>query len=300
MMKRLVPLALCWPLTASSDLAAVESVHAELARDVCPGKKSRLFGIAAHSSQVETYARWARRARVVCEVGFSCGHSAATFLEANPDAVLLSFDFPSYPWATAARAFFASRYGARFRIIDGDSEKTLPAFVRANPQPRCDLVVVDGRHDYVHPLLDLVWLLQIAHCNASIVLDDVCDPARCHAHHQGGRTFSGESKKGTNNEAVVGPTQAWAEARRLGYVREEEAYFAEAAGGANDRGWVRGVHVCAADGSPKRPAARYSSEPIDVQFDPDRPTRAQQDRAQQELEDARRRWGDRGHYESKR
>ena len=79
--------ALCWRLTTSTDLAAVESVFAQIASDVCPGAKSRLFGIAAHSSQVEAYSRWARSARVVCEVGFSCGHSAATFLEANPKLV---------------------------------------------------------------------------------------------------------------------------------------------------------------------------------------------------------------------
>ena len=212
------------------------------------------------------------------------------FPRGQSEAGHVELRFPVVPVGGRRSRLFRSRYGARFRIIDGDSEKTLPAFVRANPQPRCDLVVVDGRHDYVHPLLDLVWLLQIAHCNASIILDDVCDPARCHAHHQGGRTFSGESKKGTNNEAVVGPTQAWAEARRLGYVREEEAYSPRPRAGQRP-GLVRGVHVRRR--SSKRPAARYSSEPIDVQFDPDRPTRAQQDRAQQELEDARRRWGPR-------
>ena len=78
-------------------------------------------------------------------------------------------------------------FGERVTVIDGNSwGSTIPAYIQAHPNARCSLVVVDGDHSYVGTLLDLASLLQMAACDAPVLLDDVCKRSSCHAqwcHH---------------------------------------------------------------------------------------------------------------------
>ena len=199
-------------------------------------------------------------------VGFNCGHSSITFLEANPRAHVINFDLPTHMgYGPRARAYVKERYGSRFHIVDGNSRLTIPAHVTTHPNQRCDLVVVDGDHSYASTLLDLVTLLQLAPCNASILIDDVCDVNRCHAHVPPALAHMNPAyKDGSNHPAVVGPTMAWAEAERMGHVALTRAWFGEAA----DRGWLLGRHVCDASGKRRPVQPRYSVRPEPPMYEP--------------------------------
>ena len=165
-------------------------------------------------------------------------------------------DTKLYPWARKAKSWFQQRYGARLVLVEGDSSKTVPAFFAANPSTRCDLAVVDGAHDYVHPLLDIVALVQASRCNASVVADDLCDPDACAAHRLTDHT---------NHPSVIGPSQAWHEAHALGYIAEYEQRFSA----APDRGWAAARVLCVR-GRPRPPHRAYSTEPRTITFVPNR------------------------------
>jgi len=254
--------------------SAPRRIRAEEKRATTP---FRLFGIAAHEAQVEAYMQVAREvasrsaspSTLVCEVGFNCGHSSAAFLEADERIHVLNFDLPYYSWATAGRNFMRERYGSRIRVIDGSSLTTLPAFARSHPAFReCELVVVDGSHRYRPVLADLQNALQLARCGASVLLDDVCDPFRCHAHIPASMF---PRQAGVNHPGVVGPTQAWTAAKAAGLIAERRAWFEE-----EDRGWVHGRARCNASGRPAIPAQGFPAVPeIRLRYEPDvrRPNR---------------------------
>eukprot|EP00966_Prymnesium_polylepis_P091786 2124593-Prymnesium_polylepis.1 len=93
-------------------------------------------------AQVESYVQAAqalpnRPTLLVCEVGFNCGHSTATFLESNPAIKTLSFDWQnpisSKHYGLRARSFFRSRYGSRFKVVDGDSKASIPKYLTSHP-----------------------------------------------------------------------------------------------------------------------------------------------------------------------
>jgi hypothetical protein len=261
----------------------VDAIFGELARSVCPSPAARLYGIAANPAQIQDYARYARAlppSSTICEIGFNCGHSTATLLEANPTVHLVNFDLSTklYPWSAAAKLWFRRRYGERLTLVEGDSTKTVPSFFASHPSVRCDLAIVDGKHDYVHPMLDIVLVAQGCKCGATLVADDLCNASACTAHDD----------RGFNQGAVIGPTQAWHEAQAKGYIVQSETRFAQ----ASDRGWATASVVCV-DGLPKPALTRYSPEPIAIAFEPHRPTvdKADEKRDLAQRRAAQQMWG---------
>ena len=124
----------------------------------------RLGSIAAHRQQVDFYHRLAASPaiRTICEVGFNAGHSTAVWLAANPTAHVYSFDLFGDRFSKPCFTFLRDRFrGAdgvsRLFLRAGDSSQT----VRATAIPAgCDLVHVDGRHDYEHTMGDFLSLLR--------------------------------------------------------------------------------------------------------------------------------------------
>jgi hypothetical protein len=203
-----------------NELRGIGDLRAVYTNLSCVCTNARVSGIASVRSgtkQVLSYVQLAREASQVCEVGFNCGHSTAAFLEASSAVRVRNFDLPDPRWGARAHKFFRHRYPrSRLHIIEGDSSKTIPSFVSTNPHAhRCDLLVVDGLHTYEGSLLDLIRMVPMAKCNATVVFDDVCDPLACTA------VAPTPSSRGfTENKVVVGPTQAWEAAKQLGVVRE--------------------------------------------------------------------------------
>ena len=151
-----------------------------------------------------------------------------------------------------ARKYFAERYGERHRVVDGDSKQTVPEYFATHPEARCDLILVDGAHNYIGPVFDAINLMRAGSCGMHLIMDDVCDPDSCHAHGPDGRDAVSQ----------IGPTMAWAELKRAGYARELETHF----GVVPDRGWVHGVQACAPEGIPSSKSIGLSAVPTRVTF----------------------------------
>ena len=219
----------------------LQAAFRSMSKHACPGygwsplRESPLQrGIGADHAQVRDYVRWVQKlpgSPTICEIGFNCGHSTATFLEANPRSRVINFDMIdqiNFPWGMRAKGWLKREYGNRFVLVEGDSNVTVPAFFACNPSVRCDLAVVDGAHGHMHPLLDIVELVQASRCNTSVIADELCDPALCkpHAPRKGG---GGQAEVAT----FLGTAHAWREANAQGYIAEYETHFGLSA----NEGW---------------------------------------------------------------
>jgi len=113
--------------------------------------------------------------RHICETGFNMGHSSFNFLTSNPKAIVHSFDIGQHDYTGVMGRFMTKQFPGRFFIHFGDSRKTVPQYVRANPSFRCDLIFVDGGHTYDIATADLenfvsVW--NISNLDNTIIFDN--------------------------------------------------------------------------------------------------------------------------------
>ena len=81
--------------------------------------------------------------RTVCEIGFNAGHSTLTWLEANPNLVVYTFDINHWKYTEVMVNYLKAKYPGRLNSCFGDSTVTLP-LVSANTDIKCDVAVVDG------------------------------------------------------------------------------------------------------------------------------------------------------------
>lgn len=116
--------------------------------------------------------------RRVCEVGFNAGHSALAMLLSAPSrASLVSFDLGVMTYtsvcAQLVRKVFPER--GRFRLIVGHSNQTIRQFALNHPsEPPCDLIFIDGGHQYNEAREDLLAMSLLAVRGRSlVVMDDV-------------------------------------------------------------------------------------------------------------------------------
>jgi len=243
-----------------------------LTKNICSGATH--LGIGAHKSQVDYYKKQANLLdynSTVCEVGFNCGHSASVFLDSNNSLNVVSFDLPNYKWTSNATKYMKNKYGKRLYIINGNSLVTIPKQV-SSKTIMCDLFIVDGAHNFINPFFDILNLLKLSSCNTRIIMDDVCDYKKCHAH------FS----NGNNNHVVIGPTQAWEEAKRSGYIYQEELITS-----AFDRGWALGKPVCYKNNYDKNITIK-NLNPVFVSYHPNKPTNAQYSRDKRQREEIKK------------
>ena len=138
--------------------------------------------------------------RNVCEIGFNLGHSAFLWIAGNQKTMLYSFDIVVHKYVRGMVAHFKAEYQDRFNIIYGDSTVTVPAFLKQKPYIKCDVLVVDGGHDYWLAKADLENMRHLANPERNIVIFD-----------------DFPSKDGNFNE-VLG--KAWAEMKAEGKIKE--------------------------------------------------------------------------------
>ena len=117
----------------------------------------------------------------VCEIGFNVGHSTVIWLENNPNARLLSFDYCQNSCSQQVLLWMQRRYGKRFTAICGDSTQTVPAFAQSHVAYTCDVVHIDGGHEGDTPLLDLYHMAPLANplCHTLVMDDTGCSAAYC-------------------------------------------------------------------------------------------------------------------------
>ena len=100
--------------------------------------------------------------RTVCEVGFNAGHSSLAWLTGNRNTHVYSFDANFHKYSPLMAKYINKTFPGRFNIIWGDSKKTIPAFTKKHPGFTCDLIWIDGGHDYPEIKADLRNLRALA------------------------------------------------------------------------------------------------------------------------------------------
>ena len=110
--------------------------------------------------------------KTVCEIGFNAGHSAVSWLAANPDIFLYSFDLGYHKYTRPIAQYLKQRYPGRFEIILGDSTKTLPKFIASHPTVKCDVMSIDGGHFYDIALHDFNNFRKMASARNLLHYDD--------------------------------------------------------------------------------------------------------------------------------
>ena len=173
----------------------------------------RLQSIAAWHNQTDYYSSVVRSTptiKTACEIGFNAGHSAAVLLSSSPVLTLESFDLLSLPHSEATLRYIQRQFPSRVHAHKGDSALTVP---NARLRSPCDLVLVDGRHQFQAVIRDVINLQRHASPDALYLVDDVCDRRRCESWNEGGAVHFG------------GPTLAVCELIRSGLMVMVDSAF---------------------------------------------------------------------------
>eukprot|EP00931_Biecheleriopsis_adriatica_P103106 TRINITY_DN77995_c0_g1_i1.p1 TRINITY_DN77995_c0_g1~~TRINITY_DN77995_c0_g1_i1.p1 ORF type:complete len:278 (-),score=31.82 TRINITY_DN77995_c0_g1_i1:62-895(-) len=130
--------------------------------------------IASSEKAFSMYFNVARGPTVknICEVGFNAGHSAAIYLNANPEAKLHSFDIGQFPYTRGNSKLMKELFNDRFEYIEGPSTETVKAFGEERPDVKCDVISVDGDHSTEGTLADLENFRRLASCRNWVLMDD--------------------------------------------------------------------------------------------------------------------------------
>jgi predicted O-methyltransferase YrrM len=124
------------------------------------------------------------RPRRYLEIGVRRGRSMAMVLAACQEVEVVGFDMWMENYAgmeNPGPAFVKSEMKkvsrlARIQLIDGDSHRTVPEFLKANPETMFDLITVDGDHSEKGALRDLRDVLPRLSMGGVIVFDDISHP----------------------------------------------------------------------------------------------------------------------------
>jgi len=143
-----------------------------------------------------------RNIEQVCEVGFDAGYSALALLTAmKKSATLTSFDAGNHEYSRSAATMLERAFPGQFSMVWGDTNQTLPE-ASQHSGPLCDMAVVDETHmdpprNALSPHMELANLMFLSKLNATVVMGDTnCTSAWC-----------------------AGPTKAWEDAVKFGWVR---------------------------------------------------------------------------------
>ncbi len=129
--------------------------------------------------------------RNICEVGFNGGHSAlAMLLSAPADAKMLSFDLMSKSYTPSCQRLVRLAFPHRHRLVEGLSNVSIPRFVRANLDTKCDLIFIDGGHAEEEAQSDLLHMSTLATEKTLLVMDDVgCQSSFCEGPTRAWKSF---------------------------------------------------------------------------------------------------------------
>jgi len=117
--------------------------------------------------------------QTVCEIGFNTGHSALMWLIGGAETVV-SFDICRHPYTMRAAEKLNTQYPGRIHLIPGNSTETVPRYAQSPKAARCDVVFVDGDHNWDMPLVDLKQLQQLSHEKTLVIMDDTeCNEGWC-------------------------------------------------------------------------------------------------------------------------
>ena len=106
------------------------------------------------------------------EIGFNAGHSAVTFLSANKNVHVTSFDIGVHDYMKIGKKFIDKFFKNRHNLIIGNSIETVPEYLKNNPKNKFDIILIDGNHDYDFAIGDIFNCIGLSHNKTVILLDD--------------------------------------------------------------------------------------------------------------------------------
>lgn len=113
--------------------------------------------------------------RVIGEIGFNVGMSAASMLATRPDIQVWSFDLFINHYSQMQHANVEKHFPKRLCIVAGDSTVTVPAFQQLVKEPCFDFVFIDGGHVDPVPRLDIQNMLKLLKPGGYLCVDDYCE-----------------------------------------------------------------------------------------------------------------------------
>jgi len=106
--------------------------------------------------------------KVVLEIGFNTGASAASFLASRDDIHVTSVDIGHHNYVFTCKNIIDTQFPNRHTLIIGDSKVVIPSLNTLNP----DLIFIDGNHIEPAPLIDARNCLALAHKDTVLIMDD--------------------------------------------------------------------------------------------------------------------------------
>lgn len=178
-------------------LLSLEVLHRLTKASIVPGSPSFEGFLATQRRQVLLYLLSGHTEWVdsVCETGFNGGHSAMSLLFGSKKSKLISFDFFNKQFQYVAHQLLVNTFGSqRIKIVTGDTVSTLPTFIAKteNAGHRCNLIAIDGGHQYEVASSDILNFEKISACDNIVLMDDVYQKYAdaWNAHHVDGAKFA--------------------------------------------------------------------------------------------------------------
>ena len=106
--------------------------------------------------------------KIVLEIGFNTGLSAAAFLASRDDVLVMSVDIGYHTYISSCKKIVDSQFPKRHTLVIGDSKAIIPRLGALKP----DLIFIDGDHIEPVPLIDARNCLAIAHKDTVLIMDD--------------------------------------------------------------------------------------------------------------------------------
>lgn len=121
------------------------------------------FTAPRHTKLTLTYQALAKPdwVKTVCEIGFDLGQSTIAWLTVKPDLIIHSFDIGLTFKTPYLAKLIKEKFGPRFHFHLGDSRITVPMWAE-KLKGQCDIVSVDGGHEYEHVVPDLINMKKMA------------------------------------------------------------------------------------------------------------------------------------------
>lgn len=109
--------------------------------------------------------------KIVLEIGFNTGVSAAYFLSSRDDVIVISVDIGEHKYVNDCKKLINTHFPGRHTLLIGDSKKIIPELIKLG-QIIPDLIFIDGDHMAPTPLIDARNCLAMGHKDTIYVMDD--------------------------------------------------------------------------------------------------------------------------------
>lgn len=149
--------------------------------DGTPGGHAGLFPGQRSLYVLISHQPWVKQ---VCEIGFKAGHSALFWLTPSNKTRLVSFDIAMLRYSRFMARYVKKTFPNRLEMVWGDSNKTVPVFLRsklaAMADFNCDVIVIDGDHSSASVLSDLRNMRPAANMRRHLIIADDYPCRTCH------------------------------------------------------------------------------------------------------------------------